>query len=868
MKRGAFSISKLRVLPILYTAILLMVLGSAFALHSVIANLIPVQGYETLTVPLNLSISNFGSQDVVTLLNLSIAPLNVLSMRNYAGWNELNTGSNAIWQDGTLESNIIMALYEFTTMLPIVTADTTYNLTLETKDDQGFIQQTLIQFIVQDDATGPVLTVLSPQNGMLVRQGTTNLLAEATAFDPETGVSNVSFNYGLCPGITSYNTLNQFGTTYNSTIDLSSFTDMQQVCYSIDAYNNGGTPTISAGMLTIDGSAPGITLSSPSNGQQINLNSLFRFIPDDNLAPNMTCDLLVDAAAVDTGIFNDATPSSFNVTNAAEGPHSWAIACADLVGLSNTSETRSYILDKTPPLVQLVGLSNGSFVRQNDIFWVNITDNFGLDSYWYEYAGVNVTPGSAFFSVSTFGWLEGIHTVKVYANDSASNSIETDFDLIVDLTAPASNLIAPDNISDVMVNFTINALDNFDPVLDCDIYLNGSYYSSGQVINGVDSGIIRFVLPGDYSWYAICRDDMNNSASSGSSLTFTVVDIAGPFITLSPISSVTRGNNVAITANITDYSSVASVSFSITDADTNLINLIPTQAGDFYTAILATTALSAAGTYNLVINALDTIGNPSSATASFDVNYTYIVNLALNPASTTPGNTVDVSGTALFDNSSFIPEQNITLTLPTGEVDVALVNGTFQTSYVPVADGTYTITASVTDLLTGTLYSSSQTLTVSTAANSPNRGSGNQGGAFLYKACGDRICQATESCSSCPADCGKCKADVPVDAKKSDLAASGPLEPVSHPAAGKDNGNKLGVDKGNGKKIGIVGMAAGWLSSENINWKGVGMVALFTLGLLGALYVLAGNVKIKPKPRKAFINKDINSYIDRIRNSK
>ncbi|MBW2999599.1 hypothetical protein KY339_02900, partial [Candidatus Woesearchaeota archaeon] len=750
---------------------LILLANTAGADHNVAPDVNPIMLYETTTAEFNMSIGNFGSQNAINELNLDLNNLEVLDVTEYNGWQNNYSTNTILWYDGSLETNVVLALFQFTAKAPKVDADTTNFLMLLTTDTNNDLQDSIIEVAILNDDSPPVLIEPLPFDGQFVKQGTTEQPVQINATDPETGVAEVSFNWKECTEENESSiTLNGLEDVYSGTADLSNYNDSEQVCFYFEAANNGDASSLYEGTLTIDGIPPTVFLISPFDGQFMNSLSEFVFNATDNLAPILACELLVDGNAEETVSANNGELTSVPVENVSEGQHNWQVSCTDQAGWSGTSETRTYYLDRTPPEINLNSPENGSIIKAGTLIDISITDNYDLsDEIWYVFDG-NETTAEPEFTIDSSEWPDGPSTIEVFAYDAAGNLAQETFTFVVDRTPPEIELIAPLNSSDVHVSFEFIVTDTYDPILECELYLDDEQIDSGNFTDGELSSFEQLVVPGNYNWSIQCIDDADNLGFS-SIVNIDVVDLTGPDITINEIPTVIRANPALIEAEVTDISGVSQVTATITDPNGNTTALTLTEDGIYYTAEYPTTVDSLLGEYVVEITALDTLDNPSDASTNFEVTYGYVVDISLNPSSAKTGNLIEASGNVKFDNGDLVPESEIMLLLPAGNVSVAInaSSGDFSHSFnAPGSAGTYDITAQITPE-NGFTFSDTEALTVSNPSNSgggddDGGGSSKKGPAFIYMGddddsgeledeCGDNECTGDETWFNCPEDC-------------------------------------------------------------------------------------------------------------------
>ncbi len=601
---------------IITTISILLVLGillgfssTGIAEHnSAVVSFNPLFVYETASQEFNITINNLGSEDIVEEVNAEINGVEVTGVTDFNGWAENFTTSSVLWEDGTVETNVLQALFQFSANAGKVSADEIYTISVETTDDNGQTRLHEFEFTIRNDPTGPEFSNMHPEDGDMVAEGTGNYDVSVDAEDPETGVANVEFRYALCNETLSGNELDENDGTYTTTIDLSTYENEDVLCFEYHGTSNGDAESLYEGELTIDGLAPTVELIAPDDEGVINGEAELQFRADDNLAPVMTCELMADGDVALTINATDDEVTSIPAADAPEGTIVWSIRCTDLAGLVGESEERTYILDKTPPNATS-NPEDESIIGQGDPIRFTITDDNGVSVVTVTVDNDTATVGEL-FELDTSAWEEGENNVIVYAEDLVGNSIEQTFTYIVDLTPPVVALVSPLDETDVHADFTFEVEDDYDNTLDCEVIVDGDVVAVGEVDSGGQatlSGLLDML--GMVTWNVECLDDAGNLGTSDTA-DIEVVDTSGPEIVFEEDEFETR-SPIVINAEITDISGVAGVEGTLQDPTGNVVNAKLTSNGDTYTLTYGTTGGTMLGYYTATFTATDTLGYES-----------------------------------------------------------------------------------------------------------------------------------------------------------------------------------------------------------------------------------------------------------------
>lgn len=707
----------------------------AYADHTASVSITPLQIYETNSGIFDLSIANTNANSLLPfdiLFDDSKGSINSISIA-YTNFTLLASTIPSDWTR-SLANDVLAYTTNYSALSSgasilvrvqananKVDANTTAVWTITTEDLENETSVNTVQLSIINDDTAPLMSGPMPNDGIYIKQGTNNQQANITASDPETGVKQVNFNYDDCAYLndTKNIVLANDSPSYSGIVDLSSYADSTQVCFSFNAENFGGEMGTYPGRLTIDGIAPIVTLISPSDGKLMNSQSDFEFIASDNLAPDMDCELLVDGN-VETTVtaLNNAT-TTISVANVSEGAHSWAVRCTDLAGWQTTSSSRNYVLDRTAPSARIQSLVSFIIAAGTQLDFI-VTDNFELDGISYTFSNLSTdnpnyeymnftlnktmytTKNESHFSIPTEIWEEGYHDIYVWSDDAAGNNITGTFLVAVDKTAPNITLVSPTNESNVDANFTFDVMDNYDSMLDCTLYVNGQANGTGQVNTSQSSTylITSTLGPANYTWRIECIDDAGNNGIS-EEWNVTIIDTIGPSIAFNDVGTVVRGNSIIINATITDISGVDENTVYATMEDANNVTVNVTLAKetgtDNYIGAYPTNSSFPLGQYIARVFAEDNFANSNSYYAVYNLTYAYVVTLILNPNPAQTGQQVTASGTVAYDSGEIANDGFIILILPNTSIDAVMENGGFSHEFnAPDIAALYDIIATIT----------------------------------------------------------------------------------------------------------------------------------------------------------------------------
>jgi parallel beta-helix repeat protein len=334
------------------------------------------------------------SVEVGMLINLSVTDSN-LDFVNYT----VNSGSNTT----------LAFPFEVNTLgFP----DGDVVLTVYATDLAGNLQTAVFHFIF-NDTTKPYITLNSPVNRSHVPAGT---IIDITVFDLH--LSDTRYTLDSAASVT-------LSSPYNiSTSTWSEGTHTLSI-YAVDTIGNENT---SAFVFTIDSIKPQILLISHHNNSVILPGGILNFsVTDDNLA-NVNY-------SINSGATSDF-PFPFDITAVwAEGPYTILIQARDVAGNANTS-LFTIIIDSLPPVITLLSPHNNSFVPSGTAIEFDISD-VNLDHAEYSVNGGPYSSLPASHAINTTGWVDGVYTIDVRADDPPGNTESASYRFWVDSTPPA-----------------------------------------------------------------------------------------------------------------------------------------------------------------------------------------------------------------------------------------------------------------------------------------------------------------------------------------------------------------------------------------------------------------------------------------------
>ena len=474
------------------------------------------------------------------------------------------------------------------------------------------------------------------------------------------------------------------------------------------------------------------TIIYPANGTITNNNTpTITFNLTDFTTNNLTYKIFIDGTYnTQTGNATPGANTSLNVSALVDSIHQVVVQATDSLNRSKNSTALTLIIDTHAP--------NGTFLTTNGTYYntstpvvaLIITDNLDpMLNYTLFVNGVanmsgNVSNSTA-FNVTLADFVNASYTLVIQSFDDAGNyANSTPLIIYVDTVPPVVTLNAPNNsanfsVRNVTLNYTVT--DNLDPLLGCNLTLDGVVVQQANVSNGSSQTYNATGLgEGIHTWNVTCWDGNNNvnqinNVNTSATRNFGVY-IAPVITLLSPANNTFSNNatqlflfNASDETGLSNCSLLLNGALNTTKTGAQLVlngtnNFTVTGLNNTYTWAVACTdnssgyASSMSGTMNLTIDLVPpqpVITTPNATWFSTGTpNITF--NITDNYAST-PNWTFFVDGVANKNGSS-----------PNGTASATALNF--------LTNGTHTLTLQAVDNAGNAANSSSITIYVDTAA--------------------------------------------------------------------------------------------------------------------------------------------------------
>ncbi|MDD9953415.1 MAG: Ig-like domain-containing protein [Candidatus Woesearchaeota archaeon] len=388
-------------------------------------------------------------------------------------------------------------------------------------------------FGIASDIFPPEVTILAPPNNTI--DDVTDITFVYTANDLGTTIANCSL---LLNG-----EINQTNTTITEMVNQSFLIEnMGEGDYSwtvqcTDTVGNIGNATNGPFRLIIDETDPVVTAIDPDGTVHSSNDILFNFTVADNVDLLLFCNISVDEGTY----WNTTTAVNGSVTTGAvsgigDGFHYWNVTCYDDNNNTGISNTLNFTNDAAPLVVLTTPVDGYGTPVGNISFNYTVVESSLSNCSLIIDGIVNQTKNSSEIpnqdgddpnEFNLTGIPEGVHNWTVTCVDtngfSGSGSPVREFH--VDSGTPTVTLNAPANNATFFVttvDFNFTAIDNIDPVLDCNVTVNGDVNITTTADNGTATVVTGSgFTAGNYSWNVTCIDN-TGFVNTSETLNFSV----------------------------------------------------------------------------------------------------------------------------------------------------------------------------------------------------------------------------------------------------------------------------------------------------------------------------------------------------------
>jgi hypothetical protein len=249
----------------------------------------------------------------------------------------------------------------------------------------------------------PEVTITSPADGAFFALGAT-IVADYGCTDPQSGI-------GPCDGPVADGANIDTATTGAKS-------------FAVTGTDNVGRSTVVTHNYTVDGTAPTITVTAPSDTAVVKLNAV---VNSDFGCADSESGLATCVGTVDSGL---------SIDTATEGAKTFTVTGTDNVGNSGAT-THTYTVDGTAPGVIIAAPADGSILKVAAV----VTADFACT----DAVGVGSCIGDVGDGVAIDTVTAGTKSFEVVGTDTAGNATTVTHSYTVDGTGPSLILSSPSN---------------------------------------------------------------------------------------------------------------------------------------------------------------------------------------------------------------------------------------------------------------------------------------------------------------------------------------------------------------------------------------------------------------------------------------
>lgn len=470
-----------------------------------------------------------------------------------------------IWSGGFPTGSLLRTLTSATSVFSTTLDDTDLgdgNTTLEAVAFNTFgVSTASAPVAITYDSSGPIgVAVTNPTDGGVV--GPT-FLANASASDPHTGITNVEYQLN---GIAVANST--AGTTFPVTIDTTTPALIPEgpAVLTVLATNGVGLTTTSPGInLTVDRSDPTVNYLAPANGANVSGTVTFQASADDPQSGISSVFFEVNGSLLSTPATNVSSTlyeSTFDTTTLADGSYSARAQATNGAGVSVfTVPTATINVNNSSAAVTVTSPSAGAFLTGTFPISANsagaILVDFLLDGSLIGTA--NSSPFTINFD-STSGAFEGNRNLVARSQSLFGvTSSSTPVNFTIDNTAPTSvtSLAPTTTLLSGTETFLARATDTLG-VAQIEIFVGGTLLGTDVFTDTTGTHVYSIsvdtttVGDGTHSFEYRATNRVGLATSIFRNLT---VDNSAPSVAILNPTSGTFTGSVAFTADATDADS-------------------------------------------------------------------------------------------------------------------------------------------------------------------------------------------------------------------------------------------------------------------------------------------------------------------------
>jgi hypothetical protein len=273
-----------------------------------------------------------------------------------------------------------------------------------------------VSVTVFNDLTPPTVSMTAPAAGATVRG---SIAVTANASD-NVAVAGVQFKLDGA-NLGAEDTSAPYSVTWNTAAASNGAHSLTAVAR--DA--GGNTVTATAVSVTVDNSAPTVSISSPAAGGTVTQSITVSATASDNSAV-AGVKFFVDGAQLGAEDVTAPYEATWNTASGSDGLHSLTAVARDPAGNVATSASVSVTVDNTAPVVAVTSPAGGATVSASITVTANATDSVGVAGVQFLVDGAplgaekTVAPYSVDWDTTTAS--DGGHAITARARDGAGNT--------------------------------------------------------------------------------------------------------------------------------------------------------------------------------------------------------------------------------------------------------------------------------------------------------------------------------------------------------------------------------------------------------------------------------------------------------------
>jgi len=522
-----------------------------------------------------------------------------------------------------------------------------------------------------DDMGSPSISITSPQNGY--NSSSTTVTITWTSSDVETSIAEHEI---WVDGSLAYDNIP--GTTTSYDISLTEGTHTVEV----RAYDEGGNSASDSITITVDTTAPSVTITSPTDGSTVSTSDVtVEWTGDDGSGTGIEhYEVRCYNTTWDSGWINVGKSTSYTFTGLADGDYTVEVVAYDYAGNAG-SDSVSFTVSTQQQGVSIESPtedpSTGEAYVGSDDVALSWSPDPNADHYEiYVNGSLHGTTTGTNYEIENLG--EGVWNITVVAVDAAGNTLSSDYKItVVDLTPPT---VSPSRSMDVADSSTTSVTiswsgdDALSGIDHYEVYVDGSWVDVGNSTSyTIDTSSLS---DGIYAVYIRAFDKTGHTAQSTMIL---IVDKVAPSLTIVYPSD---GSVLA--------SSAVVISWDASDALLGVEHFEVSTDGSTWISVGRETSYIWSGltdgTYTFYVRAYDVAGNYVEVNVTFTIDLTAPDVTITSPAD---GSTVTTSDVTVQWQSSATDIAYYLVRLDSG----AWINVGTSTSYTfsGVSDGVHVV---------------------------------------------------------------------------------------------------------------------------------------------------------------------------------